>query len=154
MSGMNGLQIAADLALARRDAASQVLAQARQAWLGAQAQLDQLESYAQECTARWATQSLNCTPEIMRHHYQFMARLDHAIGLQIGIAGEHGARMEREAVALRVAEARLESLRQLVLAREREQRVLLGRREQKTCDEQAANQYRRRANEALGGRFQ
>ncbi len=154
MSAMNGLQIAADLALAGRDAATQALAQARQVWRAAKVQLDQLESYAQECTTRWATQSLQCTPEIMRHHYQFMARLDHAIGLQIGIAGEYGARVEREAVALRAAEARLESLRQLVLAREREQRVLLGRREQKSCDEQAANQYRRRANEALGGSLQ
>ncbi|VWX60300.1 Flagellar export protein FliJ [Burkholderiales bacterium 8X] len=153
MSGMNGLQIAADLALSQRDAAAQVLASARQTWLQAQVQLDQLESYAQECTNRWTVQSGSCTPELMRHHYAFMARLEHAIGLQLHIVGEHGQRVEREALKLRDAEVRLEGLRQLVASREREREQLLARREQKMTDEQAALQHRRRMSEGLGDRL-
>ncbi|KPU93912.1 hypothetical protein APR50_38260 [Variovorax paradoxus] len=140
---MSGLEIAADMARDRRDAAVQVLAQARQKWLAGQVQLDQLESYAQECTARWATRSLNCTPELMRHHYQFMERLDHAIALQTGIVRELGQGVERAAVPVREAEARLESLRQLVQARERELQLQADRRAQKQTDEQAALQHRR-----------
>ncbi|MBU1360257.1 MAG: flagellar export protein FliJ [Gammaproteobacteria bacterium] len=151
MSVMNGLSVAVELAQTRRDAAAQVLAKARQQWISAQLQIDQLESYAQECTTRWAQQSLSCTPELMRHHYQFMARLDHAIGLQTGIVAEHGRNVEREAATLRVAELKLESLRQLMKQRERERQAELSRREQKMSDEQAAIQHRRRASAFSGG---
>ena len=63
MSAMSGLQVAVDLALGKRDAAAQLLAQARQTWIAAQLQLDQLENYAQETTARWSKQLASCTPE-------------------------------------------------------------------------------------------
>lgn len=145
MSGMNGLQVAADLAKARRDALAQLLAQARQQWIAAQMQLDQLESYAQECTTRWATQSLKCTPELMRHHYQFMERLTHAITLQRGAVADQFNAMARIAAALRDAEARLQSLRELVAIRQREQQQAQSRRDQKYVDEFASQQFRRRA---------
>lgn len=147
MSG--GLQIAVDMARDRRDVAVQWLAQARQKWLAAQVQMEQLQSYAQECTARWAERSQHCTPELMRHHYQFMARLDHAIALQTGIVRELGQGVERAALPVREAEARLESLQQLLRAREREAQRLAGRREQKQSDELAALLHRRRVGGVL-----
>lgn len=150
MSAMSGLQVAVDLALGKRDAAAQLLAQARQTWIAAQLQLDQLENYAQETTARWSKQLASCTPELMRHHYQFMERLNHAAGLQTGIVAERARTVSSAAFALREAECRLESLRQVHAARERELRMALGRREQKQSDEQAALQYRRLAGEHAG----
>ena len=152
MTAMNGLQVAVDLAQGKRDAAAQLLAQARQTWIAAQVQLDQLENYAQETTARWGTQLASCTPELLRHHYQFMDRLSHAIGLQTGIVGEHARTVGLCAAALREAERKLESLRQLHAERERERRMTLARREQKQSDEQAALVYRRlAARHADGG---
>lgn len=151
MSGMNGLELALSQARDRRDAAAQVVAQALQGWTAAKQQLDQLESYATECTERWARQQANCMPEIMRHHYQFMARLTHAIGLQTGIVADHGRQVERASVVSRAAEARLESLRQLLAARRRDEQITLDRREQKQSDERAALQYSRRQGNPLGG---
>ncbi|MEO8248556.1 MAG: flagellar export protein FliJ [Burkholderiales bacterium] len=140
---MSGLQVALELAQDRRDASAQVLAQARQGWLAAQVQLEQLESYAQESGARWSTRSGSCTPDLMRHHYQFMERLTHAIGLQTGMVAEQQRKVVREASVLREAEGRLESLRQLCFARERELKQALDRREQKQTDEYAALRHRR-----------
>ena len=154
MTGMNGLEAALDLTATKRDIASQRVVQARQLWLNAQVQLDQLESYAQERTMRWAVQSAHCTPQLMHHHYHFMERLDHAIGLQKGIGAEHGRNMEREANVLREVETRLESLRQLVSMRRSEQRLAQMRGEQKLTDEQAALQYRRIAEQRIEGSLQ
>ncbi len=158
MAAMNGLDLALSQALERRDAAALVVAQVRQVWVNGRVQLDQLESYALECTDRWAAQQSNCIPEIMRHHYQFMARLTHAIGLQNGIVAEQRRAVDRETALLREAEARLESLRQLNAARLRSLQQALDRREQRQSDEQAAMQYRRRreqadANTNFGGGF-
>ena len=143
MSVMNGLQVAMELAQTRRDAAVQALEKARQNWLSARMQLGQLESYARESGARWSTRSGSCTPELMRHHYQFMERLTHAIALQTGIVAEHQRKVAREAGVLRETETRLESLWQLCFARQREQQQLQGRREQKQTDEYAAHRHRR-----------
>lgn len=133
----SGLQQALELAQARRDAAAQALASSRQAWLAGQVQLDQLKSYSQESGGRWSTRSGSCTPDLMRHHYQFMERLNHAISLQSRIIAEQGESIAREAAALREAEGRLESLRQLCLARRREWQRAQDLREQKLSDERA-----------------
>ena len=85
----DALAMAAQMAKARRDAVAQQLAVARQAWVAAQLQLDQLEGYAQETTARWGASEARHAPEIMRHHYQFMERLDHAISHAIGKRETH-----------------------------------------------------------------
>ena len=151
MNRTNGLELALSQALDRRDAAARVVAQARQDWMAARAQLDQLETYAGECTDRWAAKQVGCMPEIMRHHYQFMARLTHAIVLQTGIVGEALAGIDRETGVLREAESRLESLRQLNETRLRGERQLQDRREQKQSDESASLQYRRMVESRLAG---
>lgn len=143
MTRTNGLELALQQALERRDAAARVVAQARQGWSAACAQLEQLETYAGECTDRWAAKQVGCMPEIMRHHDQFMARLTHAIVMQTGIVGDALAGVERAAGALRENESRLESLRQLNATRLRDAQALQDRREQKQSDESASLQYRR-----------
>jgi flagellar FliJ protein len=141
----NELQLAVDLSLERRDAVAVHLAQTRQHWTSAQLQLDQLENYADETTMRWTSQLNACTPELMRHHYQFMERLTHAITLQRGAVADQFNAMARIAAALRDAEARLQSLRELVAIRQREQQQAQSRRDQKYVDEFASQQFRRRA---------
>lgn len=143
MSDKQGIHLAIELATQRRDALAQCLGLARQQWVSAQMQLDQLESYAQESTARWGAQAGRHQPELMRHHYQFMERLVQAIQMQTGIVGEHAGHVAREAAQVREAEARLEALRQVQAQRDREQLALTMRREQKQSDEMAAAQYRR-----------
>lgn len=150
MSRLNGLQVALDLARSRRDSAVRQLAQTREKWAAAHRQLEQLESYAVECADRWLTQSARCTPDLLRHHYQFMDRLAHASALQTGILSEHSRNVARDTNALREAEGRLESLRQLCLARQRELARADDRREQKQSDEQAALAHLRLATGRLG----
>lgn len=141
----NQLQLAVDLSLERRDAVALQLARTRQHWTAAQLQLDQLETYADETTMRWTRQLSSCTPELMRHHLHFMDRLTHAITLQRTVVADQFDAMGRVAAVLREAETRLQSLRELVAIRQREQQQVHDRREQKSADEFASQQYRRRA---------
>lgn len=151
MSNLSALQTAVSLATSDRDAAVRRLALARQVWIAAQEQLDQLETYAQETQTRWQVQSARVTPEIMVHHYQFMERLTHAIALQESAVAQQVNQVALMADRMRVAETRRESLVQLHAKREAEQRRTTDRREQQVSDEQAALQYRRLAGGAMGG---
>ena len=151
MHSLNAFQTAVSLATRERDAAAQRLASARQSWLAAQVQLDQLQSYAGETEARWAQQALRCTPEIMGHHYQFMERLNHAIRLQTGVVAQQADAVKLVADRLRLAETRREGLLQVHAKRVAEQRRVLDRREQKASDERAALQYSRLGAGAIGG---
>ncbi|MBN9412059.1 MAG: flagellar export protein FliJ [Burkholderiales bacterium] len=152
-SANGGLQAARDLALRQRDEAAARLAAARQAWMGAQQQLDQLQGYAHETDARWAPGGAGgaCTPEVMRHHYQFMQRLGHAIALQSGAVDGQARRVEEHAGLLRSAEARLESLQQVLARRDQQLAREARRREQKATDEMAALQYRKQLRGQLAG---
>ncbi len=155
-SANGGLQAARDLALRQRDEAAARLAAARQAWAGAQQQLDQLQGYAHETDARWAPGAGGavggaCTPEVMRHHYQFMQRLGHAIALQSGAVDGQARRVDEHAGVLRAAEARLESLQQVLAQRDQQLAREARRREQKATDEMAALQYRKQLRGQLAG---
>lgn len=152
MAPSNGLDAARDLALRHRDDAAHQLAQARQAWAAAQLQLDQLQGYAQETDARWALGAgRTSAPEVMRHHYQFMQRLDHAIGLQAGAVDGQARSVEERARLLRDAETRLESLKQVLAQRDRQLAHQARRKEQKQVDEMAALQYRKNMSGQLAG---
>ncbi|WP_234192319.1 flagellar export protein FliJ [Pseudacidovorax sp. NFM-22] len=139
----DALAMAAQMAKARRDAVAQQLAVARQAWVAAQLQLDQLEGYAQETTARWGASEARHAPEIMRHHYQFMDRLHHTIRMQTGILEQHAQAVSRISAKVREAEQKLEALRQVIASRDAKARQDEQRREQKAADELAAQVHRR-----------
>lgn len=154
MTTSNGLDAARDLALRQRDAAAAQLAAARQAWVAAQLQLDQLQGYAHETDARWSLAAgRTSAPEVMRHHYQFMQRLDHAIALQTGAVEGQARAMRERADALREAEGRLESLKQVLARREQQLAVRERRKEQKQVDETAALQYRKLMQGRWAGGF-
>ena len=147
-----GMQIATDMARRKRDAAVAELNKGRAAERAAQGQLDQLSSYADDTEARWGEQArVRAAPELLAHHYQFMARLHHAIGLQRDVMGQHARQIALLTGHVREAELRLRSL-QMVIDRQRlEAERLAARREQKQTDETAAMQFRRTALAALEG---
>lgn len=144
MSTPNGLQIALGMARTRRDDVAQALAETRARSTAARLQLEQLEQYRTECSDRWSERCVSCTPDLLQHHYQFMDRLTHAIGLQTGIVAQHERTVLQAAGQLREAESRVQSLQQLSQTRAREHAQAENRREQKQNDEQAALVHARR----------
>lgn len=147
MPAPNALSVALEMALRHRDDARRLLQDARNARQAAQDQLDQLSGYAQETQNRWGMRpDAAVQPEVMYHHYQFMNRLEHAMGLQTGVVGSHVERVGAAEQALLEAELRLASLKKLVEKRQRDALLAQTRREQKQTDERAALQYRKTFN--------
>ena len=139
MSAVKSVLLAIDMASSQRDQAAQGLLKAQQAHLFAQDQMAQLQTYALETESRWtATAQISTTPEVMRHHYQFMDRLHHAIGLQSGVLENSGRKAELAKQRVLEAEFRLASLKQILKKRQADLAVVQKRREQKQMDEFAA----------------
>lgn len=139
MSAVKSVLLAISMASGQRDQAAQGLLQAQQAHQFAQDQMGQLQTYALETEARWtATAQISTTPEVMRHHYQFMDRLHHAIGLQSSVLENTGRRLEVAKRRVLEAEFRLISLKQVLKKKQSDLAVLQTRREQKQMDEFAA----------------
>lgn len=139
---LRGLMVAVDAAERQRDEARRLLQIARNAQMAAQSQIDQLQAYAQETEGRWGMRA-NATmaPEVMYHHYQFMDRLGHAIGLQTIVVQDHERRVDHAQQALLQTELRLTSLKKLTDKRGQEIEQAQTRRDQKQTDERAALQY-------------
>ena len=148
-----GLQVAIDLATRQRDLAAAQLSQARSAERGAQEQLDQLQTYAAEAESRWTLQAqVQASPELMQHHYQFMARLYQTVEMQRGVMAQHTRQLTACALRLRDTELRLGSLKKVVARKLLDTQRLQARRDQKDVDEFAAVQTRRQAaSPAFGG---
>ena len=146
MTAVKSLLLVIDVATRKRDQAGKNLALAQQTCRAAQDQLAQLESYADDTDIRWtAAAQIGATPELMRHHYQFMDRLHHAIGLQSDVIGGLNRQVEEVRKLLLEAEFRLGSLQQVLKKKQAGLAALQARREQKQMDEFAAFQYRKTA---------
>lgn len=145
MNPHHGLQLAIELAERKRDERAQVLAQAQRQVLVGQQQLQQLQSYAGDTDARW-TQGHNMalSAELIRHHYQFVERLQHAIGMQDGVIANLVRQENQCRAALVQAEMRLSGLKQVLEARKQLLIAAEQRREQGRMDEMAALVYARR----------
>ncbi|HRM94723.1 MAG TPA: flagellar export protein FliJ, partial [Alicycliphilus sp.] len=83
--------------------------------------------------------------EVMRHHYQFMGRLDHAIGLQTQAVSGQDQRVHQAGQVLLQAELRLASLRKVLERRRADLLREQQRREQKQTDELASQRAAARA---------
>lgn len=154
MASLNTFLVAVEMAERQRDAARQALQDARHARYAAQQQLDQLAGYAQETQGRWGMRAdAAIKPEVMYHHYQFMDRLSHAIGLQSGAVGDQDGRVDAAAQALLQAELRVASLKKVVEKRRRDMEQAQSRRDQKQTDERASLQFRNAASGPLGQEF-
>ena len=154
MSALNALMVAIELATRKRDEARQLLRQRQQSLAAAQEQMQQLQSYQAEMQQRWgAHEGAQLKPEVMYHHYQFMGRLDHAIGLQTGVVSGQDVRVDKARQALLEAELRLASLRKVVEKRQQDHERQQMRREQKQTDERASIQVRNAINGPPGQEY-
>lgn len=150
MSSLNALNVAVEAAARKRDAARQVLQDMQRVAQAGEAQLEQLSGYAQETQGRWGMQADSTVkPEVMYHHYQFIGKLEHAIGLQSGVVQEQARRVEQARQALLEAELRLTSLRKVVERKQHELAIAQMRREQKQTDERASLRLAA-ANQGIG----
>jgi flagellar FliJ protein len=146
MSSLNALMIAIDAAGRKRDAARQSMQERQRALQAGQAQMEQLQGYVQEMNQRWGAQEGQAVqPEVMHHQYQFMERLQHAIGLQTRVLADLEIRLETPRQALMAAELRVSSLHKVVEVRKRDMVLAQMRREQKETDDRAAIQFFRRS---------
>ena len=144
MSALKSVLLAIDVATRQRDEAGRVVARIQRHWRSAQDQMEQLESYAADTESKWTVSSqLRATPEIMRHYYLFMERLQQAISLQ----GDALVGLDKEFTVARKlllgAEIRVASLNQLLGKKQAGMHRLQAGREQKQLDEFAAMQHRR-----------
>lgn len=139
MSALKSLMLAIDLGTRQRDQLAMVLAQAQRNHAFAQDQMGQLKSYAAETEARWtAAAQGGVGPELMRHHLQFMGRLEHAMTLQTSAleASEQKVGFAKQKVL--AAEFRLTSLKQVLTQKQAEVSRQVQRQEQKEMDEFAS----------------
>lgn len=144
MSALKSVALAIDVATRKRDQASKQLVQAQRACQFAQGQLDQLESYAADSESRWmASARISMSPELLQHHYQFMDRLRHAIGLQDGVMVDLKRQFDAVKKMTLDAEFRLAGLQQVMKKKQADLAVVVARREQKQMDEFAAMQFAR-----------
>ena len=139
MSGVKSVLLAIGIATDKRDQAGKALIQLQRAHVFAQDQMAQLEVYASETEARWAASAkISTTPELMRHHYQFMDRLHQAVGMQSGVLENSNRKVALAQRLALEAEFRLRALQQVLKKKQADMAALQARREQKQMDEFAA----------------
>lgn len=144
MSALKSVALAIVVATRQRDQAGKQLMQAQRACQFAQGQLDQLESYAADSESRWITSAqVSMAPELLQHHYQFMGRLRHAIGMQDGVMDDLKRQLGIVKKMTLDAEYRLAGLQQVMKKKQADLARVMARREQKQMDEFAAMQFAR-----------
>ena len=140
MSALKNLLVVIAVATGKRDQAAKNLFQVQRNLTFSQGQMNQLETYARETETRWMVAGqASTTPELMRHHYQFMARLQHAIGLQQGVLDQAARHLALEEKLLLDAEIRLSGLKTALEKKRASLALVQHRREQKQTDEFAAS---------------
>lgn len=152
MSQLRSIELAIELATRQRDDLAKAAADVAKTLQFAQGQLSQLEGYAAETDARWVqTGNEGRSAELLRHHYQFMERLQHAIGLQSGVMANTRQQAETAKKLLLQAEYRLAGLNQVLKARQSQVMQSQQRREQRQTDEFAAILHARKTRASSTG---
>ena len=147
MSAIKSFLLAIEMATRKRDQANQVLMHAHNSFLFAQDQMSQLETYASETESRWAAAAqISTSTEMLRHHYQFMGRLHHAIGLQKEALENENRKVAGAKRLVLDAEFSLVTLKQVLAKKQAGIAVVQARREQKQMDEFAAMRSNQVAN--------
>ena len=152
MSQLRSIELAIELATRQRDDLAKAAAGEAKTLQFAQGQLSQLEGYAAETDARWVhTGNEGRSAELLRHHYQFMERLQHAIGLQSGVIAQTGQQVEAARKLVLQAEYRLAGLNQVLKTRQSQVMQVQQRREQRQTDEFAAILHARKTRASNTG---
>ena len=149
---MKGFLLAIELAERQRDERAKELAQAQRNLIFGRQQMSQLQSYAADTDSRWSgAGAVALSAEMVRHHYQFMARLQQAISMQ---EGSIESLLQQESLSkhtLLHSECRVTGLQQVLRRRQAQAALQEQRREQARMDEMAALLYaRNRMNPAFG----
>lgn len=152
MSNLRSLQLVIEIATRQRDGCKTKLSQVRQAGRSAQGQFDQLRAYADEKDTGWTSAAPGAfSGELVRHHYQFMDRLQQAMAMQKDVLFNAENQVRRAEAALVEAETKLEALKKILQSRVSAKDQRMARLEQKQTDDFASQQYaRRRAANELG----
>lgn len=152
MAAIRGFDLAIELATKRRDEAARRLAGTQRALLHAEAQLKQLSDYVGETDSRIVQQTdRSLSMEVLRHHYQFMARLQEAIRLQSEAVRNAQRHIDGARAELAKTETAVMGLIKVRDARLAQLRLAQGRREQAVGDELATQLHMRRAKETSEG---
>jgi len=139
MSELNGILLAIELATRKRDELAKGVVKVQRSLGFAQDQLAQLVGYAGDTDARWEGSAARAvTTELMRHHYQFMGRLQQAIAMQGAAITQINEQLEQARQTLLQAEFRLVGLSQVLKSRQLVLQRGRARSEQKQTDEFAA----------------
>jgi flagellar FliJ protein len=152
MSKFHTIELAIALATRQRDALALKHAQAiRNLNLG-KSQLVQLTGYAADTDARWSAggTAVALSAELIRHHYQFMERLQSAVQMQTGVLANLKKQVDTAHQVLLQAEYKLAGLESVLKSRKLQHVGLLARREQRTTDEFAALLHTRNGAPRLG----
>lgn len=152
MTSLSGIQLAIELATKQRDICQRRLAMLERHCTSALGQMEQLRSYAADKDAGW----LGAMPgtfsgELIRHHYQFVGRLQQAIEMQTEVIGQANGQVNEARALLASAEIRLEGLSRILKLRTSAKDMVLKRREQKQTDDFASQQYARKRAETEQG---
>ncbi len=152
MSDLKSITLAVELATRQRDELAKAVGKAERNVRFAKDQLTQLEGYVTDTDNRWlgAASSMR-TSELVRHHYQFMDRLQQAVGLQSGVIGNTERQLESAHKALLQAEFRLSGLNTILKKRQEALLQVQRRREQREIDEFAAQKYIRTQTSPITG---
>lgn len=152
MSNFSGVQLAIELATKQRDVCQRRLAVMERHSVSAQGQMAQLRSYAADKDASWIDAAPGSfSGELMRHHYQFMGRLQQAMEMQAEVLGQATSQVNDARTSLANSEIRLEGLTRILKLRVSAKELLLKRREQKQTDDFASQQYARKRAELEQG---
>ena len=105
MSGLKSVLLAIEHASLRRDELAKAVARVERSQNFARDQMAQLKGYAADTDARWTgSGARGVSLELVRHQYQFMERLQHAIGLQTRMVADQDIRLESARQALLATE--------------------------------------------------
>jgi flagellar FliJ protein len=152
MSELRSVLLAIELATRQRDDLAKAAAKARRDVGFAQDQMGQLQGYAGDTDARWTgSASTGLSTELMRHHYQFMGRLQQAIAMQKDVMENTNRQLALAEKALLSAEFRLSGLNRVLETRQAARLLTQRRREQRQTDEFASMLHARSTTNPLRG---
>ena len=147
MSSIQTLHKVVELATRRRDDALTALGQAQRELHMAQAQMNQLKTYADEAHQRWATRSTTSGVDaaLLHHHRQFMQKIEHAMDFQLSVQRSREDMVARTQAQVYAAERDVAGLRKYA---DRKQQAIdhrAMRQEQKATDEMALSIHLRQS---------
>ena len=152
MTNLSGIRLAIELAAKQRDICQRRLAVLERHSAAALGQMEQLRSYATDKDAGWIDAAPGIfSGELIRHHYQFMERLQQALEMQTEVLGQANSQVSEARAALANAEIRLEGLNRILKLRMSAKDLQVKRREQKQTDDFASQQYARKRAEIEQG---